>query len=266
MKISNIGLLLLLAFLLLFSCQPKGVVKNDQAAQVDSSFYYVQEDINDPFIDTVFQDPDKSITLTKNLYPPPAVKPKFKEVEGFRVQIFAGLDTINADAIYTQTRDMVTDSVYLFKDQGLFKIQVGDYQFRYEADNMRDSFRTSGNNGAWVIQRTINIPIAADSTQIADTPQLNEAVPVVVAQPAPQAVKKTDDTGQYKIQIIATGSEDRAQSIVGEITESTAYSAFYEKSGNLFKVFVGYFKQEAIARDALNEVREKGFPDAWLVY
>ncbi len=260
MKISILGLLFLLTLLSLFSCQPKGVVKSDQAAQVDSSFYYVQEDINDPFIDTVFQDPDNSVTLKKNLYPPPEVKPKFKEVEGFRVQIFAGLDTLNADATFTQARDMVTDSVYFFKDQGLFKIQVGDYQFRYQADNMRDNFRKNGYTGAWVIQGTINIPIAAD------TAQLNEAVPVVLAQPVPQAVKKTDDSGQYKIQIMATGSEDRARAKVEEIKGSTSFMAFYEKRGNLFKVFVGYFKLEAAARDALAEIRENGYPDAWLVY
>ncbi len=89
---------------------------------------------------------------------------------------------------------------------------------------------------------------------------------VAVFDATPQAVKKTDDAGQYKIQIMATGSEDRAQAKVEEIKGSTAYSAFYEKSGNLFKVFVGYFKQEAVAREALSDIRGNGYPDAWLVY
>ncbi len=173
MKFYIITILLALSLLLSFSCQPKGVVKNDQEAQVDSSFYYVQEDINDPFIDTVFQDPDTTMTLKKNLYPPAEVKPTHKQVEGFRVQIFAGLDTINADVAYTQAKDLVSDTVYIFKDQGLFKVQVGDYQFRYGADNIRDTFRKNGYDGAWVIQRAINIPIAADTTT---TARVNENV------------------------------------------------------------------------------------------
>jgi len=261
MKFYFITTTLLITFIVLFSCQPKGVVKNDQEAQIDSSLYYVQEDINDPFIDTVFQEPDTSMTLQKNLYPPAEVKPKFKQVEGFRVQIFAGLDTINADVAFTQANGMISDSVYIFKEQGLLKVQVGDYQFRYEADNIRDNFRKNGYDGAWVIQRMINIPIAVDSTA-----KVNENIPVAVVGETPQAVKKTDDSGQYKIQLMATGSEDRARAKVEEIKSSTAYSAFYERSGNLFKVFVGYFKEETAAREALSDVRDKGYPDAWLVY
>ena len=65
---------------------------------------------------------------------------------------------------------------------------------------------------------------------------------------------------------MATGSEDRARTKVAEIEGATAYSAFYEKSGNLFKVFIGYFGQESVARDALAEIRKIGYPDAWLVY
>jgi cell division septation protein DedD len=156
---------------------------------------------------------------------------------------------------------MVSDSVYAFKEQGLFKVQVGDYQFRYEADNMRDNFRKNGYDGAWVIQRMINIPIAADTTA-----RVNENVPVAVVETAPQALKKTEESGQFKIQLMAIGSEDRARTKVEEIKGLTTYSAFYEKSGNLYKVFIGYFKEETVAREALRDIRDKGYPDAWLVY
>ena len=42
--------------------------------------------------------------------------------------------------------------------------------------------------------------------------------------------------------------------------------AFYESSGNIFKVFVGYFNKEDDARAALESIREGNYPDAWLVY
>ena len=241
MKTSTIILLTSTVLLFLLSCQPKTMTKTDETSMVDSSFYYVQEDISDPFLDTIFQAPDQAINLKKEIYPPPVQKSKFKEIEGFRIQIFAGLDSLNALSSRSQAADLVSDSVYLLADKGLLKVQVGDYPYRYQADTMRDKFRKNGFPGAWIILRTILIP--------ADT-------------------SDTDATGAgtFKIQIIATGSESRAGEIINEITGQLSLSAFSEKSGTLYKVFVGYFKEEQEAREALKKIREGGYPDAWLVY
>jgi len=149
---------------------------------------------------------------------------------------------------------LVTDSVYLLDEKGLLKVQVGDYPYRYQADKMRDQFRRDGFPGAWVILRTILIPFEADTTSVSDS--------TLVKQPVQPAIEQ----GKFKIQIIAIGSEEKAQGIVDNLKQSMNFPAFYEKSGNLYKVFVGYFKEEATARDALLKVRTNGFPDAWLVY
>ncbi len=244
--------------IILTACQPKTAVKNDETATVDSAFYYVQKDIDDPFLDTLSQAPDRSISLKKDVYPPPVQKPKFKEIEGFRVQIFAGADTINALSTRSQAATMVTDSVYLLEDQGLLKVQVGDYPYRYQVDKIRDQFRKEGFPGAWVILRTILIPYEAAST--------DDTITVVDTVMAAQPMEKSVVEGKFKIQIIATGSEERAQEIVDNLKQTMNYQAFYEKSGNLYKVFVGYFKEENTARDALDKIRAGGFPDAWLVY
>ena len=258
MKICLITLLLSFTLLFLTACQPKVAKQTDESAAVDSAFYYVQKDIDDPFLDTVFQKPDSMVNLKKDVYPPPVQKPKFKEIEGYRIQIFAGVDTINALSTRSQAATMVTDSVYLLDDQGLLKVQVGDYPYRYQADKMRDQFRREGFPGAWVILRTILIPFEADT--LADTTDVSDST--LVAQPVQAAIEE----GKFKIQIIATGSEERAQDIVDNITQTMNFKAFHEKSGNLYKVFVGYFKEEATARDALVKVRANGYPDAWLVY
>ncbi len=258
MKQSLITLLLSTTFLFLASCQPKTAYKNDDAATVDSAFYYVQKDIDDPFLDTVFQAPDRTINLKKDVYPPPLQKPKFKEIEGFRVQIFAGIDTVNALSTRSQAATMVPDSVYLLDDRGLLKVQVGDYPYRYQADKIRDQFRRDGFPGAWVILRTILIPFEADTT--ADTVVVSDSALVT------ESVEQSIEEGKFKIQIIAMGSEERAKDIVDNLKQTMNYQAFYEKSGNLYKVFVGYFKEENTARDALIKVRANGFPDAWLVY
>jgi hypothetical protein len=240
------------------ACQPQAAKKTEETASVDSAFYYVQKDIDDPFLDTVFQSPDPSIALKKDIYPPPEQKPKFKEIEGFRVQIFAGIDTLNAISIRSQASTIVNDSVYLLEDQGLLKIQVGDYPYRYQADKIRDQFRREGFPGAWVILRTILIPFQADTTV--------DVLPVSDSSSVSPAAAPVIEQGKYKIQIIAIGSEDKASSIVDNLKQNLNYQAFYEKSGNLYKVFVGYFKEEETARAALEKLRQSGYPDAWLVY
>lgn len=258
MKIGIILTLFISALIFITACQPKTVVKTDDSAAVDSAFYYVQKDIDDPFLDTVFQAPDPSLALKKEVYPPPEQQPKFKEIEGFRIQIFAGVDTLNAMSTRSQAATIVSDSVYLLDDQGLLKVQVGDYPYRYQADKVRDQFRREGFPGAWVILRTILIPFEADTTKVVQ----NIPDSTIVIQPVSTPVEQ----GKYKIQIIAIGSEDRAKAIIGNLKQNMNYQAFYEKSGNLYKVFVGYFKEEDTARTALRKLRESGYPDAWLVY
>ena len=140
----------------------------------------------------------------------------------------------------------------------MLKIQVGDYPYRYQADAKKDIFRKNGFPGAWVILRTILIPFGTDST--------GAVSPAVEQQPVTEPAKPIINTGKYKIQIIAMGSEERAREITADIKQKMNLSAFYEKSGNLFKVFVGYFNVEQEARNALEKIREGGFPDAWLVY
>ncbi len=258
MKTSTIIFLTSTVLLFLLSCQPKTLTKADETSMVDSSFYYVQEDISDPFLDTIFQEPDQAINLKKEVYPPPLQKSKFKEIEGFRIQIFAGIDTINALSSRSQAADLVSDSVYLFADKGLIKVQVGDYPYRYQADTMRDKFKKNGFPGAWVILRTILIP--------ADTSATDETLPLAESKPNEEPLTKATGTGKFKIQIIATGSEDKAGEIINEITGQLNLSAFSEKSGDLYKVYVGYFKEEQKAREALKKIREGGYPEAWLVY
>jgi len=254
-------ILILCPFILLsilISCRPSSrFIKPESETPIDSTLYFEQVDISDPFLDSLNQIQDKKITLSKTYVPPAQPEPEisqFKEVEGFRVQIFAGLDSINALAIKYQAKDLTSDSIHFFQEKGLYKIQVGDYQFRSEADNLKTTFRQNGFPGAWVVQRSIIIPVEPD--QNADIEEQDEIF----------QRDTTQEKGKYKIQVLATNSEVKAQMTVLDLKENNKYQAFFEKSGNLYKVFVGYFEIEEKAREALEEIRKIGFPDAWLVY
>jgi hypothetical protein len=243
---------------ILSACKSTRALRQEESeVSIDSSLYFQPVAVSDPFLDSLKQMPDKKVTMQKEVYPPPKAQPVgpfLKEVEGYRVQIFAGIDSINSLSALYQAKDLVPDSVYLFKEKGLYKVQVGDYQFRPQADNSKTHFRQNGFPGAWVVQRSILIPV--DSTQtVRVTGGMDTGLPV-----------KTGKTGKYKIQVFVTSSMEKAQLTILDVKDIGNYNAFYEGSGDLFKVFVGPFEDEQQARRVLEDLRQNGFTDAWLVY
>jgi hypothetical protein len=244
------SLIILSLLVLLLACQPASVIRQQRgAAEIDSTLYFTQTDISDPFLDTVFQAPQKDIVLKDKVIPPPPPVLPYKEVEGFRVQIFAGIDSVNAVSSMASARQLQpADSVYWIREAGLIKIQVGDYLYRYLADNSRALFKRSGFPGAWVVQRAIRIPVTPEVTPSA-------------AQANPPEVKE----GKYRIQVMASGSEENARRVVAEL-QQIGDQAFYRADGELFKVFLGPYAIESEARAALEKIRSAGYPDAWLAY
>jgi len=245
--------------LVLAACQPRSAVHKTETADVDSVLYFQQRDLDDPFLDTVFNSPDEPVRIETRLLPPPVppeIPPRFKEIEGFRVQVFAGIDSLNSLPVLDQIMGLTGDSVYYFLDKGLYKIQVGDYQFRYLADSAKTWFRQSGFPGAWVVQRPILIPITADSLG---------GPPMTVDSTASTGLIGAE-AGKYRIQLMATTDAEKARLTAAALRSENNYNAFYEQSGGLYKLYVGNFNSEDEARKVLQDLRENGYPDAWLVY
>ena len=248
-------IILLFVIGIMMACQPGKVVKKEKTALPDSALYYQQADIADPFLDTIFQEPDQAITINQKIYPPYIPDPiqKFKEAEGFRVQVFAGSDSSKVKSVRQEIATLTDDSVHYFDEKGLYKIQVGDYLYRYLADNMKTKMRLNGYPGAWVVQRKILVPIdsmTTNSSTVEDSTEVNPA----------------SETGRYRIQLVVTGSLEKAEETITSLQTKTGYRVFYEQNGNLYKVFVGLFQEESQAREELEKMRQLGYPDAWLVY
>ena len=256
MNIKYLSLSVLAAGLIIQSCQPVASRRDTvETTPPDSALYYRQADIDDPFLDTIFQEPDKAVSLNTRLYPPPPVEPqpeKFKNVDGFRVQVIAGTDSLQILNTSRQLSGEVLDSVYYFYEKGLYKVQVGDYQFHYKADSLKTVMRRTGYPGAWVARTIIRIPIDTTSVQM--------------SAPAVQDSLQAMPEGKYKIQAAAISSESRAGEIISQLRSLSLQNAFYEKSGSVYKIFVGPFETETEARQKLQIVRDNGYPDAWLVY
>jgi hypothetical protein len=246
MRLKNITFLILL-FIFVNSCQQALIKKENSTVNADSSLFFKQVAIEDPFLDKLAANSNQSFTLKKTLIPPSVPEPelpRFNMIDGYRVQIFAGVDSLNALTNKSIARNAVTDSIYLFSDKGLFKLQVGNYPYYPQADSIKRIFRQTHFPGAWVVQTKIQIAIKDSSTDSSDF----------------------NSSGKFKIQVLTTADESKAKEIVNEVKKQFNYNAFYEGTGNIFKVFVGYFNDEAAARKMLKSIREGNYPDAWMVY
>jgi len=233
------------ALLLFFSCSSQVAFTTKKSADMDSVLFYQQKDPADPFIDSILSNPGDSASIRVILTPaPPPTTDTLRQIDGFRVQVFAGLDSLRAKTVQLSTSQLVSDSTYLVKEGGLFKIQVGDYPYRSDADSVQRLLTINNLKGHWVVQRKIFIQ---DSIPDNTTPTL------------------VDDY-KFKIQIIATSDEGRALTLISELQSNFSYPSFYLPSGSVYKVFVGKFKLREQAQKALVQIRKHGYPDAWLVY
>ncbi len=242
---------ILLLFSLFFSaCKTFSSLKrplhSEQTSSADSVLFYQQVHLPDPFLDSLTSDRGNRISLSTTLLPPPPLAPKFKEIEGFRVQVSASTDSIKSHALLSQLSSFIEDSLHLVKENDLYKVQVGDFPYRMEADSMVQVLRHHNIHGAWVVQRKILIPRSESA--------FNE--------PQPQASTALN----FSIQILATQDEANALSQVAQLQQKLVWPVFYKQIGGLFKVYCGKFSSRIQAEQALKEIRRIGLKDAWIVH
>jgi hypothetical protein len=245
----------LILIVIMFSCNVENIrrarlnnepVEHKQSAQADSFLYYQPVALSDPFLDSLTIENDHSQTLNIILIPPASPPAsKTRQIEGFRVQIFAGVDSLNVLGEMLRVKEVAEDTVYFFKEGGLYKIQIGDYPYRNDADMKVMDLRKDGINNSWVVQRLINIPVETDSVKELST---------------------TPDSGMpFSIQILVSADLLKVKTMIEQLQSDFLTTAYYEQKDNLYKVFLGKFKTRPEADQLLKSVRENGYKDAWIV-
>lgn len=239
---------LLFVLLIFWGCSSQVAFTTKKAANVDSVLFYQSQDLPDPFIDTILSQPGDSATLTATLFPPPpTIQDSLRQVDGFRVQVFAGLDSMRAETMKSQVSELLPDTIYILKENGLYKIQVGDFLYRNVADSVQRQLTINSISGTWVVAKKIYPGGELSTTDI-------------------EVVKPIVEDYKFKIQIVVTSDEARAMALVQSIQQQFALPAFYIQSDNLYKVFLGKFRSREEANPVLQQVRQEAYPDAWLVY
>jgi hypothetical protein len=101
--------------------------------------------------------------------PPEVIKEAEKEVEkwgfeerqGFRVQIFASTVEQSAKEVENKARFEFSENIYLTYEPPNYKVRVGDFVSRVEADLVRQKAISLGYKGAWVVADKIILKVPA---------------------------------------------------------------------------------------------------------
>jgi cell division septation protein DedD len=271
LRTAYILLLIFTSLLLFFSCYPdKKIQKGNENpnAEIDSVFFYKQRDVENPLIDAVLDTAEtSSVVLKKQLVPEAEPLPDYKLIQGYRVQIFAGLDSINALFTKNKAEQQVSEPVYIVRSGEMVKVQVGDFPYQAPAYKLRDNLAKNGFKGAWVVQREIRVPLSSETEGNPVVPNADGASEADAAvNNRDTAAENNHPVGKFTIQVAAVSDETRAQQLVYELQDKFQMDARYKSAGKIYKVYLGNFPDRASADSALQKVRAQGYPDAWLVY
>ena len=179
--------------------------------------------------------------------------------KGYRVQAFAGTQRNNAEQIATKLRSIQTDSVYMFQtQQGLYKVQVGDFTKRVEAELLMQELRYNDIQGVWVVETEIREP---KTILTRPEPQPQE---VNAAPEAPQEEFIPPTTIYYSIQIFATRERDKALDLRDRFAAEVNQPVEVVEQNSFWKVMVGQFDDRPEAERYIQTLNKRRFGDAWI--
>jgi len=161
----------------------------------------------------------------------------FEQVIGYRVQIFAAKDRNNAEKVKELASKKIRERIYIVLAQdNLYKVQVGDFLSRIDAEKMRDEIRKDPAYSDAFIQ---NSYVLYDSSQ---------------------------NSGEYYIQVGAFSSQSSAEDFINNKLTPGGYSnstVFFDK--NLYKVIVGGYSSNSEALSVKEKLNNSGFEGAWII-
>lgn len=161
----------------------------------------------------------------------------FNKVIGYRVQIFAAKDKNNAEKIKAMASKDISERIYIvLADDNLYKVQVGDYLSKIDAEKMRDKIVVLPNYADAFVQNTYVL------------------------------YDKSVSTGEYFIQVGAFSTRETADDFIAKKLNDLGYgnaAAYFEN--NLFKVLIGGYKTNQEALEVKDKLKNDGFEGSWII-
>ncbi|MFO7810683.1 MAG: SPOR domain-containing protein, partial [Candidatus Delongbacteria bacterium] len=164
------------------------------------------------------------------------INEKFDQVIGYRVQIFAAREKSNAEKIKAQASEQIEERIYLvLADDGLYKIQVGDFLSKIEADKVRDRIRQTTNYNDAFIQNT---HVFYENKSL---------------------------KGGYYVQVGAFSGMDSAKDFESGLNSRGYENTKVENIDGLYKVFIGEYNTENEAENIKKSLLNDGMEGVMII-
>ena len=173
--------------------------------------------------------------------------------DGYRCQVFAGTSLQKKKKIANQLKALNLDSVYVLQDESLFKVQVGNFQQRTDAEALLTQLQNAGYSGAWIIEGDVRVA-KSEAEQQAIAEQENKL----------EQQFSSEQNYYYAIQVMATVDSEKAKQLSRDMELRTQQPVQAAPQGSIWKVLVGKFNSRTDAEQLLRELKKGGFNDAWV--
>lgn len=175
----------------------------------------------------------------------------YVSAKGFRCQVFASAQADKAEETADRMRALNFSNVHVVSStSGLYKVQIGDFEKRVDAEIMLDKLRNGGVSGAWVVETDIELP--KSSAEIA-----------AVAEKQKRYVLPTNEL-HYTIQIFLTSEIRKANDIKEELEKEVSQPVMIVEDGSRWRVYVGKFPTRLAAEDFKKLLQKRQYKDAWI--
>ncbi|KPK90555.1 hypothetical protein AMJ80_08250 [bacterium SM23_31] len=167
--------------------------------------------------------------------------PDIDEKDFFKIQVLAAQTFDRAQEEKKRLREYTEKTIFLVSENNLWKVQIGDFTSRVEAEKERDLLQKFGWIDAWLIQYRSSInPEKIQEQSILDPPTF------------------------FTVQLIATTNKTEAENMLNNLILLDIKNATLAKEGDFWKIQVGNFNDYSEAVKTLNQVKKMGFNDSWI--
>ena len=137
--------------LFMAGCAPRKAQKPQERVKIDTT------KTKEPVIIFEEEAPETKIEKAPGIVKEPLkIEPQKEPVYGYRVQIFAFESMERAEAAAQEARIRVDLPVYVEYIPPYYKVRVGDFLIREEAEKVRNQLRLSGYPDAFLVETLVN--------------------------------------------------------------------------------------------------------------
>lgn len=164
-----------------------------------------------------------------------------KKTINYKIQIFASNNKEASKYEASRVLTELSQTAEVINDGGLWKVHIGAFSERKDAESFREKLRNLGWRDAFII----------NVEEIGFLVRNNKA--------------ELRPNNYFSVQVLATEDRVEARSLMRNIIELKFEDTFIVFKKNLWKVRVGRFSEKVDAEKCIDKLKNIGFSDCWIV-